>query len=124
VDGFPFVHRETVRFNDLDGLGHVNNAVYATYFESARIAYLGERSFHGMILARLEIDFRSPAVFGQEIEIGTRPARVGTKSFALEQRLHADGRLAAESRSVLVSYDYENAVSRPLTDDQKRRLAA
>lgn len=124
MEGFDHVHREHVRFNDLDSLGHVNNAVYATYFESARLAFLGSRSFNGMILARLEIDFRSPAVFGEKIEIATRPAHVGTKSFALEQRLHAAGRLAAESRSVLVSYDYENAVSRPLTDDQKRRLAA
>jgi len=124
MEGFAHVHDEHVRFSDLDSLGHVNNALYATYFESARIAYLGSKSFHGMILARLEIDFRSPAVFGEAIEIGTRPARVGTKSFALAQELRADGRLAAESRSVLVSYDYENAVSRPLTDNQKRRLAA
>ncbi len=124
MDAFPFVHEENVRFSDLDGLGHVNNAVYATYFESARIAYLGAKSFEGMILARLEIDFRSPVRFGERVEIGTRPGRIGAKSFALEQELRAGGRVAAESRSVLVSYDYENAVSRPLTDDQKRSLAA
>ncbi len=42
MDGFPFVHRERVRFRDLDALGHVNNAVFATYLEQARIEYLRE----------------------------------------------------------------------------------
>jgi Thioesterase-like superfamily len=42
MEGFPFVHRETVRFRDLDGMGHVNNAVYSTYLEQARLAWFGE----------------------------------------------------------------------------------
>src|SRR6266550_7903332 len=40
VEGFDFVHRETVRFRDVDSIGHVNNAVFLTYLEEARIAYL------------------------------------------------------------------------------------
>ena len=43
MDGFPFVHRETVRFRDLDGMGHVNNAVFSTYLEQARLAWFGDR---------------------------------------------------------------------------------
>jgi acyl-CoA thioester hydrolase len=124
VDGFDFIHRESVRFSELDVLGHVNNAAFATYFENARLAYLGERSFTGMILARLEIDFRSPVRLGEEVEIGVRTARVGTKSFDLDYELRAGGRLAAQGRSVLVAYDYERQESVPLSDDWKRRLAA
>ena len=41
MEGFPFVHRETVRFRDLDGMGHVNNAVFSTYLEQARLAWFG-----------------------------------------------------------------------------------
>ena len=54
-----FVHRETVRFRDLDSIGHMNNAVYATFVEQARIAFLSPRgaAVENMILARLEIDF-------------------------------------------------------------------
>jgi acyl-CoA thioester hydrolase len=111
VDGFPFVFGEDVRFRDLDGMGHVNNAVFLTYVESARIAYLGE---HGagnnpqqhLILARMEVDFRSPIAFGERVEVGVRPSRLGTKSFELEYEVRADGRLAAEAKSVLVGYDY------------------
>ena len=40
MDGYPFVHRETVRFRDVDGWGHVNNAVYLTFCEQARMAFL------------------------------------------------------------------------------------
>ena len=62
VEGFDFVHRETVRFRDLDSLGHVNNAVFLTYLEEARIAYLAPLGAEAtnMILARVEIDFRAP----------------------------------------------------------------
>jgi len=63
MDGFPFVHRETVRFRDLDGMGHVNNAVFLTYLEQCRLAWFGSDpafALNDVILARTEIDFRSP----------------------------------------------------------------
>jgi acyl-CoA thioester hydrolase len=117
VDGFDFVHRESVRFNDLDGMGHVNNAVFMTYMESARLAYfkslgLGRNPLEGMILARAEVDFRSAIELGEEVEVGTRTGRIGTKSFELEQEVRADGRLTAEGRFVIVAYDYEAGRSR------------
>jgi acyl-CoA thioester hydrolase len=122
VPSFPFVHRERVRFRDCDSLGHVNNAVFATYLEEARIGVLGE--LEPYILARVEIDFRSMLFAGDEMEVRSRCSRIGTKSFELEQEIWVGDRLAAESKSVLVAYDYENDTSIPLTDDQKRRLAA
>ena len=116
MDGFPFVLREEVRFRDLDGMAHVNNAVFLTYMESARIAYLsslgaGPNPQASLILARTEVDFRSPVVLGEAIEVGVRPGRLGTKSFELEYEVRADGRLAAEGRSVLVGFDYTRGES-------------
>jgi acyl-CoA thioester hydrolase len=90
VEGFPFVHHEVARFSDLDGMGHVNNAVYLTYIEQARLAWFGRYAddepmpLRDVILARTEIDFRSQVVFGETVAIGVRPTRVGTKSFELE----------------------------------------
>jgi acyl-CoA thioester hydrolase len=111
VDGFGFVFGDDVRFRDLDGMGHVNNAVFLTFMESARIAYFqslgaGNNPQQHLILARVEVDFRSPIALGERVEVGVRPARVGTKSFDLEYELRAGGRLAAEGKSVLVGYDY------------------
>jgi acyl-CoA thioester hydrolase len=116
VDGFPFVFREDVRFRDLDGMAHVNNAVFLTYMESARIEYLaslgaGSNPQGSLILARMEVDFRSPISMGEHVEVGVRPSRLGTKSFELEYEVRADGRLAAEARSVLVGYDYTRGES-------------
>ena len=130
MDGYPFVHRERVRFRDLDGFGHVNNAVYLTYLEEARNAllrHLGlarEVAEITMILARVEIDFRAQVDAGEELEIGVRPVRLGTKSFELEYELRADGRVVAEARTVLVGYDYEANVSIEIPDEWRRSLAA
>ena len=84
MEGFPFVHRETVRFRDLDGMGHVNNAVFSTYLEQARLAWFGqdeEMPLRDVILARTEIDFRAQVGEGEIVDIGVRPVRVGAKSF-------------------------------------------
>lgn len=127
MDGFDFVHRESVRFRDLDGMAHVNNAVFLTYMESARLAYfkslgLGDNPLQGMILARAEVDFRSPIDLGAQVEVGVRTGRIGTKSFDLEQEVWADGRLAAEGKFVIVGYDYATGRSREIPSEWRDTL--
>ena len=117
----PYVHRDTVRFRDCDAMGHVNNAVYSTYLEEARIGVLGD--LIDFILARVEIDFRSELRNGEDVEVRTRCSRIGTKSFDLEHVISADGRVVAEARSVLVSYDYELGASIEVPAELRRRLA-
>ncbi len=126
VEGFAFVHRETVRFRDVDTLGHVNNAVFLTYLEDARIAYLVPlgAEVENMILARVEIDFRAPLRMGDELEIGVRPAGVGTKSFELEYEVHSGNTVAAEAKTVLVSFDYESGESVDVPQAWREALAA
>ena len=132
MGAYGFVHRDTVRFRDVDAWGHVNNAVYLTYCEDARMAYLIDLGVVSgiddatMILARAEIDFRSPVRVGEELEIGVRTARVGTKSFDLEYEVLAGPpvRLAAESRSVLVAYDYDRRRAMEIPATWRERLAA
>ena len=103
-------------------MGHVNNSVYSTFLEEARIDALG--GLADFILARVEIDFRSELRAGEDIEVFTRCSRIGTKSFELEHEIHADGRLAAEAKSILVGYDYERGQSMPLSAAVKDRLSA
>ena len=127
MDGYPFVYDDSVRFKDLDAMGHVNNAVFLTFMESARIAYLsalgaGDDPLQNLILARAEVDFRSPITFGDEIQVGVRTSRVGTKSFELEYEVRASGRVAAEGRSVLVGYDYESRASVEIPEDWRAFL--
>jgi acyl-CoA thioester hydrolase len=122
----PFVHHEHVRFRDLDALGHVNNAVYATFLEQARIEFLRrfDATQEDMILARLEIDFRAPVSFGAEVDIEVRPARIGRKSFGLDYTMRVDERVVAEAKSVLVAYDYGREESVELPERWREALAA
>ncbi len=120
MSDFPWTRRERVRFRDCDSMGHVNNAVYSTFLEEARIDVLG--GLADFILARVEIDFRSELRAGEEIEVRTRCSRIGTKSVELEHEIHANGRLAAQGKSVLVGYDYERGESVALPESLKARL--
>jgi acyl-CoA thioester hydrolase len=131
MDGFRHVHRREVEFRDVDTGGHVNNAVYLTYLETARIGYLREALGDGflyqlsLILANIAVDFRSPARFPETLEIGSRVPRIGTKSFAMEHEVRGgDGRLVAEASSVLVAFDYETDASIAVPEEWRRRLNA
>jgi len=77
-----------------------------------------------MILARLEIDFRSQAGLGETIEIEVTPTRVGTKSFDLEYVMRAGGRVVAEAKTVLVAFDYSAGQAVPVPDGWRSALAA
>jgi acyl-CoA thioester hydrolase len=128
MDGFPFVHRDTVRFRDADAFQHVNNAVYLTYLEDARNALLRAlglvktRDDVAMILARVEIDYREQLEIGEEVEVGVRCSHVGTKSFELEYELRAGGRVVAKAKTVIVCFDYERGESVPVYDHWRAAL--
>ncbi|NUR76841.1 MAG: acyl-CoA thioesterase [Thermoleophilia bacterium] len=122
ADEFPWIQREHVRFRDCDAMGHVNNAVYSTYLEQARIDILG--GLEPFILARVEIDFRAELRAGEDVEVRSRCSHLGTKSFELQHQIWASDRLVADAKSVLVGYDYAEGTSVPLTENQRRRLAA
>jgi acyl-CoA thioester hydrolase len=103
-------------------MGHVNNAVYSTFLEQARIGILG--GLDPFILARVEIDFRAELRDGEEVEVRSRCSHVGSKSFQLDHQIWTADRLVAEAKSVLVGYDYELGASVPLTEDLRRKLTA
>jgi acyl-CoA thioester hydrolase len=121
-----------VRFRDLDAIGHVNNAVYLTYVESARVDYwlhvTGRKGIDAVdiILARVEIDYRSPVLLGETIEVTTRCVSMRRSSLVLgfELRARQDGRVVAEAQNVVVYYDYAAGRSRPLTPEIRARLRA
>jgi acyl-CoA thioester hydrolase len=125
-----FVHRERVRFRDLDAMGHVNNAVFLTYIESARVAFLQQLGAAAtpqdmsIIVARIEIDFRAPVGFGEEVEIAVHASRFGGKSFDLDYELRVGGTVVAEAKSVLVAYDYGKGEAIEIPDEWREKLAA
>lgn len=131
MEGYRYVHRRTVEFRDVDAAQHVNNAVYLTYLETARIDHLREvlevASIEELtvIVANVNVDFRSPALYGETLDVGARVPRVGTKSFEMDHEIRTgDGRLVLEATSVLVTYDYAAGIPMAVPDGWRRRLEA
>ena len=77
-----------------------------------------------MILARLEIDFRSPVELGETIEISVTPGRSARRASTSSTCSRAGDRVVAEAKTVLVAYDYERSSSVEIPDEWKERLAA
>jgi acyl-CoA thioester hydrolase len=140
---FPCVVPVEVRFRDLDAMGHVNNAVFLTYFEQARLAFwMGlhpsgtpgeaiEPSRIGFVVARAECDYASPVKLGEKLLVGCRADDFGTSSFAFEYRIVAAGgavdgevRLVASGRTVQVTWDWVSEKKTPVPDDLKKRIEA
>ena len=111
---FPVSTDLEVRFRDCDPMGHVNNAVYATYLEVGRQAYWqrfpGGLDFRNapFIVVHLEIDFRSPATVGEILRVSLRIPWISRRSFGMEYEIRSaeSGRVVAEARSVQACYDY------------------
>ena len=116
AQALPYKITIEVPFRDLDAMGHVNNAVYFSYMETARIKFLVEllaaRSLHDLpvIMAEATCTFKAPAFFGEQLTVGVGVSRFGSKSFDMTYRIDAgDGRLIALGKTVQVMYDYAAA---------------
>ena len=124
-----YVVPHQVIFRDVDGFGHVNNAVFLTYFEIARNAMWLEIiggthwSHINFILARAEVDFRKQ-INMEEIEIRVRIGTIGRTSFETlyEIRKKNGDELAATGRAVAVLYDWARQSKIEISDELRRRV--
>jgi acyl-CoA thioester hydrolase len=127
-----FIHRLEVRFRDCDPMGHTNNAVYLTYLEQARFSHWRSLwgfgtpqlppGLPGVILARVECDYKRPATYGDVLEIRLTVAEIGRTSFRYEcEIVDEQGRTVATAKTVQVMYDY--ATEKPVAiPDEIRAL--
>lgn len=119
-----------VRFSDTDAMGHANNAAYLSYLEEARFAYMRclfdvkDWKKLSIILARVEIDYRSPSFCGETLVVGIRTSKVGGASFEAAYAVteKASGRLVAEAKSVQVWYDYATGKVSRIPGEAARRI--
>ncbi len=128
---FPFHDEVRVRFRDVDAMGHVNNAVYFTYMETARSAlfqqfFTIERPLDiPVILGETSCRYLAPLYLGETVGVGMGISRFGVKSFDIVYRLQGgDGRLVATGHSTMVMYDYERGVSVPVPESFKAAVRA
>ena len=128
-----FRHQLVVRFRDCDALGHVNNAVYFTYFEQARFHHWLSLGYDlralspgvpGFILARAECNFEAQATYGDELEVRLTVAGLGRTSFTYDYELVKveTGERVASARSVQVCFDYGTQTPVPIPEELRRQL--
>jgi acyl-CoA thioester hydrolase len=122
-DEFPHKATDTIRFGDLDPQGHVNNAVYASYFETGRETMfrrpdLGVGVAGGtFVLAHTEISFLRQLRWPGTVEIGTAIARFGRTSFTVDQAIFSDDVCVATGNATMVLIDKAGGVPQPLPKD-------
>ncbi len=130
LDAFPLHSMDRIRYADTDRQGHVNNAVFATFLETGRVALLYAPDAplaepgSAFVIARLAIDFRAEIRWPGDVAIGTRVASVGRSSIRLEQGVFQDSLCVATGESVIVLMDEQTRRSRPLPAAAIERLKA
>lgn len=121
-----------IRFADVDWMGHVNNAVYLSYLELARLDYFKQANTiidwrkTGFILAHIDINYIMPVLLTDNLFVKTRCTKTGNKSFDLSHSLFKkeDGHETemANAMTVLVCYDYESKKSVVIPHEWKKFL--
>ena len=125
----------TVRFGDIDSLGHVNHAKYLTYMEQGRACYVrdvcgwdGNFLKLGMILARASVDYLLPLHFNETVYVLTRCSRLGNKSFDLAYLIQRekDGQreMVATAVTNMVAYEYASQQSIAVPDTWREKILA
>lgn len=116
-----FRHRLPVqiRFNDIDLLGHVNNTVYFSFYDTGKARYMeevrrGDIDFRKIetVIANVDCAFRRPIYFGQEIDVLTRLIEMGDKHIKLQQMLvdHTTDEVHSLCETVMVYVDVKTLV--------------
>src|SRR6202166_3762737 len=123
LEDFPYRLTDNVRFADLDPNQHVNNAVYATYFETGRVTLVKDPSFGLMppgltwIMVRLDIHFRAELRGPGTVEMGLGVSKFGRTSVTFDQVIFSEGQCVASAQSVSVLIDEATRKSTPLTPE-------
>ena len=124
-------NQQFVRWDDIDALGHVNNAKYLTYAQEARFHWsfyqFYERNetpyFIDMVVARAEVDFVAPIYEGGIfVDVHIWVESVGTSSFMLNYEISSNGVLHARIKTVQVAISMKTKKSRPLADTEREFL--
>jgi acyl-CoA thioester hydrolase len=116
------------RYNDYDPRGHVNNAVYFSFFEVGRMyawTAVGGGADAEFILADAHVAYRSPAMLGDPLALEVITSEVRTKAWVWSYRIvdERDGRLVADGTTTQVMYDYASRRTVPVPDTLREALA-
>ena len=115
LEGYPLIWRFSVPFADVDMMRHVNNVAYIRWAETMRAEYFAQvmrtpiNGAHGMIQATINFTYERQLEYREQLAIGVRIPRIGTKSFDFEYEVWSDshGHRAAHGITTMVAFDFE-----------------
>ncbi|MFZ1748985.1 MAG: acyl-CoA thioesterase [Saprospiraceae bacterium] len=132
LPGFNCTIEIPVAWGDMDAAQHVNNTMYLRYGETGRIQYLKDIGFDfdlngiGLILAELNIKYKFPLTFPDQIIVGTRTKieTIDEFGFWAEQQIFSQKyqRVSALMHTRLVCYDFKNLVKVALSAEDVSRI--
>lgn len=116
-----------IRFNDIDQMGHVNNAIIMEYFDLGKSAFFSaagippEEGDFTVMIVHFEVDFTAQIHYHDQIAVTTAVRRIGTKSIAVEQHIvnQANGQDCAVCKTVMAGYRRSTRKSAPIPDELK-----
>ena len=129
---FNFYYPIQIRYGDLDPQRHLNNAHTLILIEQARTAYLVKlglwdgKDFDrlGLIVADVHVSYKAPVSLLQQVQVGVRVARIGTKSLVMEYALEdaATQQVLATGETIMVAFDYPTNQSIPVPQDWREKI--
>lgn len=118
-----------VRLTDIDILGHVNNAIYLTYFEIARMHYFAELVGNewnwmeeGVVLVKNEVEYFKPIVLNDVPYVKVSLIQLGTKSFTLGYEITVNDQLVTKGSSVLVGFNSKTKSTIEIPEKMKEAI--
>ncbi|GAF01879.1 acyl-CoA thioesterase [Saccharicrinis fermentans] len=131
-ENIDFRHQDSIqiRFNDIDGLGHVNNTTIQEYFDLGRLGYFNKVfdnnvnwSRFGAVVASIKTDFLAPVFLKESLVVKTKVKMIGDKSMQLIQHItDSEGVIKATCSSAMVGYDPNTHTSRVIPEDWRKRI--
>lgn len=120
-----------LRFNDVDVLGHVNNTVYFSFYDTGKAHYFTEVMGRKMdwkhvdtVIANVNCSYIAPIYYGEKIEVLTTCVSISHKSFRLLQMLRETqtGEIKSFCETVMVCYDPSTGQTTAVSDDWRKKL--
>jgi acyl-CoA thioester hydrolase len=128
LSAFPYVTFDKVRYGDTDRQGHVNNAVFVSFFETGRVEMLYQPSHQflsddcSFVVAKTTLELLSEIHWPGQVDIGTGIVRVGNSSLMIAANLYQQGRLVATSETMVVQVNIQTKTSQALNSTSKSLL--
>jgi len=128
LEDYAIITHDKIRYCDTDRQGHVNNAVFSSFFETGRveILYNNELPILGdncsFVIASIKIDYSNEISWPGTITIGTMITKIGNSSIGIEQGLFQDRKCVAKAETVIVQMNETTRKSESLSDEAKNIL--